>query len=227
MRLWLLLSLGLVMTSLVARADPDAPAAGKGKAATSRVTGVTVYQNTALVTREVDVPEGAGSIELVVASLPPRVVDTSLYSEGTDGIRVLATRARTRAVKEDTRDEVRKLQTQIKDLLAAAQKIQSEIKVHEQNLQMLGKLENFTAATMQHLTEKGLLSSETTIKLSTYVMDTRGEKSKDIVTLQQQLQTNAEQTQFAQRQLHELAANSTKTEHDAIIVVEKKNAPAG
>jgi uncharacterized protein (TIGR02231 family) len=227
MRQWLFLSLSLVMTTLVARAEPDAPEAGKAKSATSRVTAVTVYQTSALVTREVDVPEGAGSIELVVASLPPRVVDTSLYSEGTDGIRVLATRARTRAVKEDTRDEVRKLQTQIKDLLAAAQKIQSEIKVHEQNLQMLGKLENFTAATMQHLTEKGLLSSETTIKLSTYVMDTRGEKSKDIVTLQQQLQTNAEQTQFAQRQLHELAANSTKTEHDAIIVVEKKNAPAG
>ena len=227
MRQWLFLSLSLVMTTLVARAEPDAPEAGKAKSAASRVTAVTVYQTSALVTREVDVPEGAGSIELVVASLPPRVVDTSLYSEGTDGIRVLATRARTRAVKEDTRDEVRKLQTQIKDLQAAAQKVQSEIKVHEQNLQMLGKLENFTAATMQHLTEKGLLSSETTIKLSGYIMDTRGEKSKDIVTLQQQLQTNAEQTQFAQRQLHELAANSTKTEHDAIIVVEKKNAPAG
>jgi uncharacterized protein (TIGR02231 family) len=80
---------------------------------------------------------------------------------------------------------------------------------------------------MQHLTEKGLLSSETTIKLSGYVMDTRGEKSKEIVTLQQQLQSNAEQTQFAERQLQELASNATKTEHDAVIVVEKKNAPAG
>lgn len=227
MRRWSLLLFGLVATALTAKADPEAPAAGKAKTVTSRVTGVTVYQTSALVTREVDVPEGVGSLELVVTSLPPRVVDTSLYSEGTDGIRVLATRSRTRAVKEDTREEVRKLQTQAKDLQAAAQKTQSEIKVHEQNLQMLAKLENFTAATMQHLTEKGLLSSETTIKLSGYIMDTRGEKTKEIVALQQQLQANAEQTQFVQRQLQELATNATKTEHDAVIVVEKQNAPAG
>lgn len=71
--------------------------------AASRISGVTVYQGQALVTREVNVPEGDGTIELIVTPLPAQAVDTSLFTEGADGLRVLSTRFRTRAVKEDTR----------------------------------------------------------------------------------------------------------------------------
>lgn len=73
------------------------------KPAASRVTAVTVYQGNALVTRTVDVPEGKGLVEVVVTPLPAETIDSSLYTEGTDGLRVLSTRYRMRAVKEDTR----------------------------------------------------------------------------------------------------------------------------
>ena len=66
--------------------DPPAP---------SRVVAVTVYQGTALVTREVQVKDGNGLMELTVNPLPPETVDSSLYTESTDGIRVLSTRYRT------------------------------------------------------------------------------------------------------------------------------------
>ena len=90
-------------------AEPkEGPAAPPPKAATSLITHVTVYQNNALVTREVEVPQGMGTLELVVTPLPPQTVNSSLYSEGTDGIRVLTTRFRTRPIMEDTREEVRK-----------------------------------------------------------------------------------------------------------------------
>ena len=70
-------------------AEPSKNAAESAeKRATSRIVNVTVYQNNALVTREVDVGEGIGSLELVVTPLPPGTVNSSLYSEGTDGIRV-------------------------------------------------------------------------------------------------------------------------------------------
>ena len=75
--------------------------------APSKVTAVTVYQDSALVTREVQVPEKAGLLELIVSALPAQTLDSSLYSEGTDGIRILTTRYRTRAIKEDMREEVR------------------------------------------------------------------------------------------------------------------------
>ncbi len=225
----LVLAVGLALSAMPAAAAEPAtvPAGPQQKVATSRLTHVTVYQNTALVTREVEVPEGIGSLELIVTPLPPQTVNSSLYSEGTDGIRILSTRFRTRPIKEDMREEVRKLEAQLKDLQTAAQKLQAEMKTIEQNLQMLSKLENFTAANTQHATDKGTLNGESILTLSKYVMDTRAEKSKELVTLQQQLQTNQEQTEFVRRQLQELTAGSSKTERDAVLVVDKSQAAAG
>src|SRR5215472_15452718 len=76
-----------------ARADDD-PEAAKAEAppkiAASRITHVTVYPDSALVTREVEVPAGAGTVELVVSPLPERTINSSLYSEGSEGLRVMS-----------------------------------------------------------------------------------------------------------------------------------------
>ena len=223
-------------TRTPAGATPDAaipkktePPARPGvrHAAPSRVTHVTVYQNNALVTRQVDVPDGTGTFELVVTPLPPQTVNGSLYSEGTDGLRVLTTRYRTRPIREDTREEVRKLEAQLRTLQAEQQKLQSATQVVEQNLAMLGKLEAFTGANLQHQTEKGALNSEAIMALSKYVMEGRAEKAQELVGLRQKAQDNQEKVQFAQRQLGDLAAGSSKTERDAVIIVDKRKAGPG
>jgi hypothetical protein len=187
-----ILTLGVLAVVLAAR--PGEPAAGEAaappKSATSRITHVTVYSNSALVTREVEVPEGTGTLEVVVSSLPPHTVNSSLYSEGTDGIRVLTTRFRTRAIKEDTREEVRKLEDEVKKLSLARQRLQAELAVVQQNLHVYDKLENFTSASTQNATEKGKLDAEAAISLVKYLMEGRTEKSKELVNLQQQLLTN-------------------------------------
>jgi hypothetical protein len=202
------------------------PATAAPKSAPSRVTAVTVYQGNALVTREVNVAEGKGLVEIVVTPLPPQTVDSSLYAEGSNGVRVLSTRYRARAVKEDTRSEVRAKETQIHTLKQEAERLQKEIQVIEQNLQLLTKLENFTGATMQNLAEKGLLNSEATLALTKYVMTSRTEKSEAQVVIQQKLQANTAATEFANRELAELTSGSSRTERDAIIVVDKGE-PAG
>jgi hypothetical protein len=228
--MWRALSITVAAWILVTntlKADAGPPAADPIRATTSRITHVTVYQSDALVTREVDVPEGMGPMELVVTPLPPQTVNSSLYSEGGDSIRVMNTRFRTRALQEDRREGVRKLEAQIKELAASAQKIQGDVRTIEQNLQLLAKMENFTSATLQSTTEKGALNSKGTIDLAKYVMEERASRSKELVALQQQLQVNQEQAQFAQRQLQELAAGASKTERDAIIVVDKRNRAAG
>lgn len=223
----LLKSIALAAVAVFVPALKAAETADPPKAVPSRVTSVTVYPQNALVTREVTVPQGAGSFELVVNPLPPQTVHNSLYSEGTNGIRVLTTRYRTRPVKEDAREEVRKIEVQLRQLRQAAQKLQSEIQVIEQNMQLLTKLENFTNANLQHLTEKGLVNGDAVLALSRYVMNTRSDRAQALVGFQQQLQENREQTEFAQRKLNEVAAKSTRVERDAVIVVEKKEAAAG
>src|SRR5262249_35359343 len=120
----LMLCLGALLATWYSQAagarvdDNPEPAKAEAppKIAASKITHVTVYPDSALVTREVEVPAGAGTVELVVSPLPERTVNSSLYSESADGIRVLTTRFRTRPVKENTREEVRKLEDEVKKL---------------------------------------------------------------------------------------------------------------
>ncbi len=197
------------------------------KAAPSRVTAVTVYQGNALVTREVAVPEGKGLVELVVTPLPPQTVAGSLSAEAGDGIRVLSTRYRTRAVREDTRQEVRAREEEIKTLAAQAEATKKELEVLKQDQDFLGKLEGFTGASLQNLMQKGRLDGEATIGLSDYVMEARAKKATAQVAAEERLKANAEAAAFAQRQLAELSAGSSRTEIDAVVVVDKADAPAG
>ena len=132
----------------------------------------------ALVTREVDVKGGPGLVEIVVPGLPPQTLDSSLYTEGTKEIRVLSTRYRTRAIKEDIREEVRAKEQSLRELQQKTQELQKSIEVQTQDTQLLSKLETFTGATMKELMEKGMLNPDATVKLSQFIMDQRGRRAK-------------------------------------------------
>jgi len=222
----------LLAISRSALAAPDTqpatrPAADLPAASPSRVVAVTVYQDDALVTRQVQVKEGMGLMELVVRPLPPQTIDSSLYTEASDGIRVLTTRFRTQAVQQDTRAEVRGKEDQIHQLTARNTELSKQLEVAGQNVAMMAKLENFTSATLATLSEKGLLNAENTIKLATYVMETRGTLGKSQVQLQQEIEGNTQSIQFLERQMKELSAGADRTEREAVIVVDKANAAVG
>ncbi len=192
------------------------------KPAASKVVHVTVYQNTALVTREVTAPEAAGQAEIVVSPLPPATQETSLYAEGSDGIRVMTARYRTRAIQQDNREEVRTLNARIRELAQKLQLLQAELNTLQQNSAFLTKLEGFTASTLTHLTDKGQLDSEKTIALVNYIRDTRTKASKEEIGLKQQIAALQEDIEFQKRVLDEKAGGVVRTERDAVIVVDKK-----
>ena len=209
-------------------AEPAAKSPASAKLATSHITAVTVYTAGALVTREVEVPEGMGLVELNVSPLPPSTVSGTLYTEGTESIRVMATRYRTRPVLEDTREDVRKLQDEIGQLQQTHERVEADLKAVQDNMQFLTKMENFTAATAVQAPDKpGAPSADSAIALAKHVMESRETKAKEVVALQQQLKTNQERTEFARRKLTELAWNPNRTERDAVIVVDKADAAAG
>jgi len=222
--------LGVILASREGAAP--APVAKDGgeaapKIATSRIAHVTIYPDSALITREVDVPAGAGLVELVVNPLPEATVASSLYTESVEGLRVLTTRFRSRPVKEDTREEVRKLDEELRKLQAQQRKLQSESQAIEANLALMAKLENFATASTTHATEKGKLDADATIALAKYLMEGRTERAKQKVELFEQQQLLMEQIDFAQRKLRTLTSGSNKIERDAVIVVDKVNAGGG
>ena len=192
------------------------------KAAPSKITTVTVYQNTALVTREVTLPEAAGQIEVVVSPLPNATMQSSLYAEASDAVRVLSARYRTRAIAEDNREEVRKLEAEIKTLQKTLAELEADMKGVVLNMAFNAKLEAFTAATLATLTEKGLLDSEKTILLANHIRDSRAKLIKDEVKLKQSIDADKERIAFLTRQLQEKSGGVSRTERDAVIVVDKK-----
>ncbi len=195
--------------------------------AASKITNVTVYQGQALVTREVTVPEGEGTLELLVTPLPARVDGGSLHTEGADGLRVLSTRYRSRAVKDDTRQEVRTKEQLVQRLRTDNKRLSKEIKVHEEDLKYLEKLGGFTGTALAGLTEKGRLDSEPIVALSKFIMETRSAKTKAETELEQQLESNTATVEFTTRQLTELSAGTSRVENDAVIVVHKSRPQAG
>lgn len=225
---WLILSAAVMGVGLMAGigysvATQEKEAAPDTKLAASRIVKVVAYPDSALVTREVEVPAGQGITELVVSQLPVRVLSNSLYSEGTSGIRVLSTRFRTRQVFEDSREEVRKIEDEKYKLELAIEKIQGDIKAAEENIKLISKLENFTAVTTVSSTEKGGLNGDTVITMSKYVMEQRTERMKEAVALKQNLKEHELKIEFAKRRLGELSSGSSREERDAVIVVDRDN----
>jgi len=197
------------------------------KPAQSKITQVTVYPDTALVTREVTIPPEKGLYELVVSPLPPTVVANSLYGEGTEGIRVLATRFRSRAVEADTRKEVRDLNEQEEKIQLDNQRLASEAKTLEANAAFLTKMESFVSASTTHATEKGKIDSEEITRLTGYVMDLRKSQNKQTHENTINQQENSKKLAFLQRKRAELASGSSRTERDAVLVVERTEAAKG
>lgn len=192
------------------------------KPAPSKVVAVTVYSNTALVTREVTIPEAAGLTEVVVSPLPPFTMQSSLYAEGNENNRVLSVRYRTRSIAEDTREEVRKAEAEIKTLQLKAQGFEADLKAMGENMKLLDKLEGFTAKSLEHLTDKGQLDPEKIITLAKFVQDDRAKRAKEQLAVKQQLEDVQSKIAFAQRQLEEKAGGRVRTERDAVILLDKK-----
>jgi hypothetical protein len=197
------------------------------KIAGSKIAKVTVYFSGALVTREVDVPEGRGLVELVVSPMPEQIDGNSVYTEGGDGIRVLTTRYRTRQVLEDTSEERRKLEAEKEKLQVTAAKLNSEIGSIQENVKLLTKLEGFTEKTALVSTEKGNLNGDTVITLAKYIMDQRIDKAKELVGLNDQKRLNDIQMNFCERKMKELGHGSGREEREAVIVVDREAAKGG
>jgi uncharacterized protein (TIGR02231 family) len=206
--------------------EPPPPTAAI-KVTPSKVSAVTVYPAGALVTREVEAAGGAGRVELVVSPLPPSTIGTSLYAEGTDGIRVLTTRYRTRPILADTSAEMKQALAELKQLAIAREKIEGDLGALQENVKLLGKMENFLVVSTVQATEKGALNAEAAINLSKHIREQRSEAAKELVNLKQQIQENQDKSQILQHRLTNLAAGVARYENDAIIVVEKANAAGG
>ncbi|MBM4040363.1 MAG: mucoidy inhibitor MuiA family protein, partial [Planctomycetes bacterium] len=206
----------------LAAAPPAEPPGVKGK-----VEAVTLYRGQALVTRAVPVEGAAGSVELVVTGLPDQVVPDSLFAEAAAGIEVRAVRFRQRAIGEEPREEVRKIDQEIQlvqDRVAANKKRQELL---TQRLAYLAKLDEFTAATAKADLAKGVLNYEALEKTSQFSFKQRDDTLTESLKLDTEARELAKQLALLQRQRSELTAGASRTVSEALVFLEKREAAKG
>jgi hypothetical protein len=133
-----------------------------------RVSAVTLYRGQAQVTRTVPIEGGAGRLEVVVSKLPEQIEPNSLFAEGGDGVEIRAVRYRTRAVGEEPREEVRKLDDEISAVQQELDLTTKRQALLVKRTEYLAKLEGFVAPTAQSDLTKGVLDAEALERLTTF-----------------------------------------------------------
>jgi uncharacterized protein (TIGR02231 family) len=214
------LSLALLVTAFASPSRAERLNA-VNKTASGRVTHVTLYRGQAMITRTVPLDGEKAIVDLVVGDLPEQVVPDSLFAEAGDKVIVRAVRFRSRAVSDEPREEVRKLNEEI-----AA--IREKIDVNAKNQQALVKrtayldqLEGFVAPTAKTDLSKGVLDAKSLQEITTFSFAQRKLILGEQITLEKEAKTLGEQLSLAERKHAEIAASSSKTVREAVVFLDK------
>ena len=198
----------------------------QGSSDPGRVTKVTLYRGQALVTREIPLPSGTGALEITVPGMPHTIQQGSLFAEGDDNVDVRAVRYRQRAVGEEPREEVRKIDSrmaEIEDALAANTAAQQTLQSREATLD---RLDAFVAPTAHHDLAKGTLDAEALQKIITFGFEQRKEVHEEKLQLGREAKKLQEELSLLQRQRQELQSSSQKVVREAVVFLEKRQAGA-
>jgi uncharacterized protein (TIGR02231 family) len=213
------------LTQLVLAVALTAVAASAAYAEVPTTTGtiskVTVYRGQALVTRTVSIDLPPGASELIVKNLPAMIVPESIYAQTSDDTKVLSVRYREKAVREDTREEVKQLDAQIEDVQHQLKYAESEHKHLELQWQMFEKLKDFTLAAASSDLNRGLLAFEPVESL-TGLIETKGlEYYKQRMELEDKIAGLKKEQELLDRKRNELVAGQSRTEREAVLFISR------
>ena len=199
-----------------------AAAAAEPLVVEGKVSAVTVYQGQALVTRELDLPQAQGLLEVVVTNLPENALPGSLFAEPSEwGASPLRAVPR-RPIEDDVRKEVRELDEQIQAVQDQLAAIAAERSLLENRKAYLSQLEQFSAVTSRQELKSGVLNSETLKDLTQFVFDQRDAISKRELELAQQERAHNAERDLLKRKRDTIASGSSRTVREAVVFI---NAP--
>ncbi len=184
---------------------------------TGTISRVTVYRGQALVTRTISIDLPAGASELIVKGLPAMIVSESIYAQTSDNVKVLSVRYREYAVRQDTREEVKQLDAQIKDVAYKIKCADRDLKHFEHYGKMFDELKSFTITAEQADLNRGLLTYEPIEKLAELIERKALEYHKRITELQDKIIELEKEKELLQRKRNQLQAGHSRTERQAVL----------
>ncbi len=188
---------------------------------TGTISKVTVYRGQALVTRTISVDLPPGTSELIVQDLPAMIVSESIYAQTSDSTKVLSVRYRQRAVREDTRQEVKQLDVKIEAVKLKLKYAKEELDLNAQQWKMYESLKDFAVTAEKTDLNRGVLVYEPLQSLTELIE----KKGADYLARKLELDDSISETQkeleLLERKRGELVAGQSRTEREAILFISR------
>ena len=195
---------------------------------TGKVREVTLYQGTALVTREVDLPAGRqGSFEVVVTPLPTATDPVSVYADEAEGVEIRSVTCRVRPTDEEKAREgkVAKLDVEIKVLVRKITNARNEIALRRIRQEFLRDLGSFVAPAARQEMEHGVIQAEEIDRVTQMHFREYEKASQEIMKLDTQIDDDQEALDKLREERDRLASGPPLS-YDAVVYVEKRGAGA-
>lgn len=183
------------------------------------ITKVTVYRGQALVTRSVEVDLPAGSSEIIVKNLPPQIIADSIYAQSDDDLKILSVRYRQRAVREDTREEVKQLDAQIEETKTKIYHTERKKGHLDNQWDMFIKLRQFVADAKNIDTNRGLLQFEPVRDIVNFILTKADEYIEKTLSFEDEIVELQKALELLERERKELTIGSSRTERQALIYI--------
>lgn len=189
--------------------------------ATGTISGVTVYRGQALVTRSIDVDLPVGNSELTVTNLPQHILSETIYAQTSDNLTVLSVRYRERAVREDTREEVKTLDTEIEALQRKMFHTETQFKHNNEMWAMFVKLQDFSVKATHEDLNRGLLDFEPLQHLTAHIEEKGNTYQARGLELHDKMEAQKKEMELLERKRKELTAGRSRTEREAVLYLKQ------
>ncbi len=195
----------------------------EARTTTGTISKVVVYRGQALVTRSIELDLPAGSSEVIVTDLPAKILPESIYAETAGGTKVLSVRYLSRAVKGDTREEVRKLDSEIEEIKKQQYQAQRDEDIARWLFHKFEALWKWSVDATNVDLNRSIVESGPVENLANYLEGKNTlwhEKLVEIQILRKEFQKKLE---LLERKRKELSAGRSQTKREAVLYVTKQS----
>jgi len=185
-----------------------------------QISKVIVYRGQALITRTINADLPAGTSELIIDSLPARIIPESIFAQTRGDTKVLSVRYREHAVMTDTRQEVKQLQQQIEALDNDLSRIENDLKLAKYIFECFDGQWKLSANAANVDLNRGVLNSSQIIKLTEFLETKASDQSQAMLELEFQKKEILKQRDLLKRKLAQLSAGRSRTERQAVLFIQ-------
>ncbi len=212
-------------------ADAVQPSAQAAVVDTGEITHVTLFRDSALVTRSIslgtDQPLLPGTHEVLVTKLPEQLVASSVYAEGNERVSIRAVRVLQEPIGESSRADVQELDEKFAELKLNQEQLTSAREVAQSNLATLDRMIAFTQHAAESDLNHGVLNAEALTHLLDYSMKQRAGLNEKLLDIQNEIEDLHELQDLLSRERSRLTDSHAHTRFEARVFIDVRDPAAG